>query len=678
MKLIIFLLLISQILFAQNNNIDHSRIIDELAGIQEDDADYESIYENLMQLLSHPADINTITQEELRQLHLLNEQQVSDFIQYRADNGDLISLFELQAVPSFDAETIQKLIPFIKVRNPDEMVNASLLKKILNDGNHYLITRWERTIEEKTGFHESTEPKRKYFGTQDKYYLRFRSSIPGNYSFGFTAENDAGEIFRWGPRKGKFGPDFLSAHAQVLNKGIVKNLIVGDFQSQFGQGLIFGGAFGLGKGAETIGTSRRNNIGFLPHTSAAEAGFFRGVGTTIEPVKNILISGIFSQTRRDASIGGDSVAGFEIRSLSTSGFHRNENEIANERTAQERLAGGVIEYRKRNFTFGVIGQHIRYNFPIAKDTSAYNQFAFRGRQNTNAGFHFNIGFANVNLFGEAAHSIGAGSSIVAGLIAALDPRFDMAMVFRNFAKDYQPFYANPFSESTQPINETALYWGWKYRWNRKYNIAGYVDLFRFPWIAFRRYKPSTGYEWLLRFNYQPSRKATMFIQLREESKLRNTPEELPSYQVSNGIKRNYWFAMTLAAGDHLNFKSRIQYSTFSFNRKTSEGLVISQAVSASVGKFQVSMNYALFDTDDFDNRQYVYENDVFLAFSLPAYDGVGVRNYLMVEYKIGKAITVWLRYARTRFTDREEIGSGLETINGNIRNDVKFQTILRF
>jgi hypothetical protein len=675
---VIGLWLLSQTLSGQDRNIDPARIIDDLSGIQEDDADYELIYENLMQLLSHPADINTITQEELRQLHLLTEKQVADFIQHRTDNGELLSLYELQAVPSFDDETIRRITPFVKVRDPENAVDQSLLRRVIKDGNHYLITRWERTIEGQLGYGEAIEPEQKYLGTPDKYYMRFRSSIPGSYSFGVTVEKDGGEKILWNPSNGKFGSDYLSAHAQLLNKGFVKNIIVGDFQTQFGQGLIFGGAFGLGKGGETIGTSRRNNLGFLPHTSAGEAGFFRGAGMTLEPIKNIFISTLFSQAHRDAALGGDHSAGYEIRSLQYSGYHRNENERINERKAKEKLYGGVIEYRRQKFTTGIIAQQINYNFPITKDTSLYNQFAFRGKQNTNVGFHVNGNVGNINFFGEAAHSLDAGYAVVGGVMIALDPRLDMSMVFRKFDKDYHPFYANPFSESTQPINETGLYWGWKYKWNRRYSIAGYVDLFKFPWIAFRRYKPSTGHEWLLRFNYQPSRKAMMFVQVREESKLRNTSEGHSTYSLGEGIKRNYWFSVNYTASDNVSFKSRMQYSTFSFDGSTSDGLVLSQSIRAEIGKFQVSMNYAVFDADDFDNRQYVYENDVYLAFSLPAYDGVGVRNYFMLEYKVTKAMTIWLRYACTRYTDREEIGTGLETIKGNTRNDVKFQTILKF
>ncbi|MFI5135500.1 MAG: hypothetical protein ACHQD9_06580, partial [Chitinophagales bacterium] len=40
----------------------------------------------------------------------------------------------------------------------------------------------------------------------------------------------------------------LRRYLQVQNKGKIKNLIIGDFQNQFGQGLTLGGAFAMGKG----------------------------------------------------------------------------------------------------------------------------------------------------------------------------------------------------------------------------------------------------------------------------------------------------------------------------------------------------------------------------------------------------------------------------------------------
>ncbi|HRG10074.1 MAG TPA: hypothetical protein PLJ08_15980, partial [Cyclobacteriaceae bacterium] len=94
-------------------------------------------------------------------------------------------------------------------------------------------------------------------------------------------------------------------------------------------------------------------------------------------------------------------------------------------------------------------------------------------------------------------------------------------------------------------------------------------------------------------------------------------------------------------------------------------------------KFVFNARYALFDTDDYDNRLYVFEKDVWLAFSFPAYYGVGVRSYVLVQYAVSPAIVLWLRWARTSYSNTESIGSGSETIIGNTRNDLKFQARIR-
>lgn len=91
----------------------------------------------------------------------------------------------------------------------------------------------------------------------------------------------------------------------------------------------------------------------------------------------------------------------------------------------------------------------------------------------------------------------------------------------------------------------------------------------------------------------------------------------------------------------------------------------------------MSVRYALFDTDDYENRQYVYEKDVWLATSLPAYEGSGLRNYLLVHYTLSRSTDVWVRWSRTWYADRETMGSGTEEIEGNTRNDIKFQVRIR-
>jgi len=127
----------------------------------------------------------------------------------------------------------------------------------------------------------------------------------------------------------------------------------------------------------------------------------------------------------------------------------------------------------------------------------------------------------------------------------------------------------------------------------------------------------------------------------------------------------------------LTFRTRAQFNTYELGSRATRGMVILQDITRSHRKFSVSGRYALIDTDSYDNRLYVYEKDVWIAFSFPPYSGVGVRNYILLQYSVSRKIDLWLRWAHQRYTDRDTIGSGSETIEGNIKNDLRFQSRIR-
>lgn len=656
---------------------DLSRV-EEITAFQDEDADYENLYENLLQIIAAPIDLNKASAEELGALHLLTPQQIGALIRYRDAYGPYVSMYELQAVRALDLETIRLLQPLVKITDPQSIIGGSLLQRALFEKNNYVISRYERTLQHKAGDDSTADTSKSFKGSPGKLYTRFRSAMPGDYSVGFTAEKDAGEQFRWSAKQNQYGFDFLSCHAQVRNKGKIKNLIAGDYQCQFGQGLVLGGPFGLGKGAETVTTARKNNAGLMPYTSVNESGFYRGLAGTFQLNRRIGITALYSALRRDGSQQAGDESDITISSLQATGLHRNDDELRTRKKVLEKNYAAVISYNQGSLDAGVIFHGIHFSDRIQKKPSPYNQFVFNGKTNVALSVFVNYTHRNFNFFSETARSQNGGAAMIAGVLASLQKRFDVAMLFRKFDPHYHSFYANAFAESSQAQNETGVYWGWKYNWSRRYNICGYIDLFSFPWLGFRRYAPAYGHEWLLRFNYQPSRKITVFVQAREEKKARNTGADENLYQVSNGTRRNFWFVLSCSPADRLTMRTRAQFNTYSLYGSTTTGMVLLQDASYTLGRFQCTVRHALFDTDDYENRNYVYENDAWMAFSLPAYDGVGIRNYALLEYKVSKMLSLWLRYARTRYIDRTEIGSGVEMIAGNTRKDIKFQALIRF
>jgi hypothetical protein len=88
---------------------------------------------------------------------------------------------------------------------------------------------------------------------------------------------------------------------------------------------------------------------------------------------------------------------------------------------------------------------------------------------------------------------------------------------------------------------------------------------------------------------------------------------------------------------------------------------------------QLAARYAVFDADDYDTRQYLFEQDVLYAVSIPVLYGQGTRAYIIAQLTFSKHFTLWLRYADTRYRHQTTVGSGLEEIKGNTRSEVKLQ-----
>lgn len=644
------------------------RLADELLATAEEEVSYDELYETLTHLLANPVDINKVGREQLRAVMILSEKEINEFLAYRDTYGPLLDVAELQAIPGWTPETVNRLSPFVRAVNEQSKVSGKTFRHISRETNAYLVARYERTLETREAYRPETDSAQRYAGGPDKLYLRFRVSRPNQFSLGFTAEKDPGEVMAWEPSRQLYGFDFYSGHIQLLRRGVVENLVMGDFQCQFGQGLQLGSVFGLGKTAQTITGIRRSNLGFLPYMSAGESYYMRGAGLSIRATRLIRLHLFGSLKRQDAMTDGD-----YVRSLPTSGLHRTAGERAARGQVNDRDAGFIVQFQNHRFDVGLIAAEKRWSKPISARPNAYNQATFSGTSFLNTGIYANVSWANVTLFAEFAQTLGHGNAITAGILGNLTPRLEAAWLYRDFSKDYLSAYANVLSEGSSPQNEQGLYTGMRYTFGRKISLSGYFDYFRFPWLRYRVYRPSDGTEWLLRLDLAPNRTTSFFMQLREESKARNLSGEGARYETAQGLKQNLWIGGEFQATPSLSLKFRIQGSRYSLASSTTDGLAVVNEAYWKQRRWSVAVRYALFDTDDYDNRQYVYEKDVWLATSLPAYEGSGFRNYVLLQFAVSRKVDLWLRWARTVYSDRESVGTGGDEIRGNARNDVKFQ-----
>ena len=483
--------------------------IERLFNLQSSDANYEDLYEQLLLLYANPLDLNEAGPDELRNTYILSEKQVQDFLTYRQRNGRLLSIYELQAVPSMDAQTIQLLLPFVQVNEtPQNQDNRGLWKRIRSEPNNSLMIRNTRLMEPQTGY-SSAEPDAngklptRYLGDPNRIFVRYRVSHAKDFSFGFTAEKDPGEQLKWNPSTRQYGMDFWSAHAMLENRGIFRKIILGDYQYQFGQGLVYSAGFAVGKGAEPVTTVRRSSLGIRPYTSALEGMYFRGGGASIE-WKNLQLTLLGSEKRVDGNletlndtIDNDFIETFAT-AISITGLHRTPTEISNKGNNRERMATAALQYRHPSgrFECGALATTIHYAFEIRRRPSFYNQFDFNGNQNQNLSFSAQYQFQNFAFFGESAVSRSGGNASIAGLLGSVGKGLDVSMVVRSYSPDYQAFYSNAFGELSRNANEQGIYWGIKYRFHSRWLAAFYYDMFRYPYASYLSDGPSVGSEYL--------------------------------------------------------------------------------------------------------------------------------------------------------------------------------------
>lgn len=674
-------LLVSSGLKAQNRSaFDLEQFIEELFSLQEADVNYEDLYESLLLLYQNPLDLNDATAQELQSLYILSITQINNLQTYISEKGKLLTLYELQLIDGFDNATILKLVPFVTVDPKDAVADdRPLLQRILEERNNYFITRYERVLEDKRGYSPAENPDdSRYAGSPDKLYLRYRVSKTQDFSFGFTTEKDPGEALTWDGATKRRGMDFWSAHFMLEKQGKLRKAIIGDYQLQFGQGLLFGAGLGVGKGSETVNTVQRVTLGIKPYTSVLEGGFLRGAAATYEATDQLMVTGFYSRLNQDANIReNNDPDGFPefFSSFQLSGLHRTPNEISNKRVVAETVLGANAHYSfKSGATAGLTLTSNHFGLPIQRTDAAYNQFEFSGTDHYNVSTYASYNWRNFSLFGEGAIAKSGGFGGIAGFITNLSPRVDFAMIFRSYDRDFHSFRGTAFAEGSRNINESGVYWGLKYTLNRQFYLTAYYDTYRFPWLRFRVNTPSQGNDYLVRLHYNPGRRARLYGQFRKETKDINTTDiETGRTIVAAGTKTQFVTNLEFSATADLKFKSRVQYSDFNLNGTRTDGYAFIQDAVYSIDDWTFSGRMALFDTEGNENRQYAYERDVLYAFSIPAYSGRGIRNYLLLQYRMSRKIDIWARVARTTFYDRNEIGTGLETIEGDKRTEVKLQ-----
>lgn len=638
------------------------------------DFDFIGLLDYLEYFLKKPLSLNSVTRNQLESLGLLNPIQINNFLLYREKLGPLLEIYELQAIPGFDLPTIRNILPYVTVSPDNRLSFRAKLKNWKRPRIEYLF-RFSRIIENSKGILEE-----KYLGDPNQYFSRLRIKVADAIQIGFTGEKDRGEEFFSGSNPAGF--DFYSAHLSIRKPfNGLEEFILGDYNFAMGQGLIFFGGFAPGKGAD-ISASRRRGRTLRPYTSANEIDFLRGTAIECQLGDSWSIAAFASHKNIDGNLLEtdtlDPVEDNELfSSLLLSGFHRTENEIADEKQIRQTTLGGTIEKRFNGLQLSGNVVFDRFSSTFAPRSEPYNRYRFTGSSLWNASLDYSWQVSNFNFYGETAVDPSGNVAILQGLLTGLGKYTYLSLLYRNFPKEFQTLRGRPFSETRITSNEEGFYTGLEFRPSKNFHFTGYLDFWRHPWLRFNVDAPSKGREWLLRWKYKVRKGIETYAQLRQEVKEKNASANETAFDFLVPIKRTYFrLHLDYPFSKALRWRSRAEWSWYDSGTggPIQKGFLLYQdlILKPMNSPWSATTRLAFYNTDGYNARIYAYENDVAYAFSIPSYFDRGTRFYLNIRYKLRNGLTLEGRYAQTYKTS-PGIGSGNDFIDGNKRTDVRLQ-----
>jgi len=658
---------------------------------QSEAMDLTNIIEQLNYFYEHPINLNETEGIELEDLGLLTTIQISDLLRHRKLFGKLITIYELQSLTFWDLQTIELVQPFVRVDDKLDNIHVSF-KEALRQGKFEWFLRYQPTVEPRLGYEKVSDSllensNNYYYGSSDRYYTRFRYTYKTNFSLGVTAEKDPGEEFFRGSQKNGF--DFYSAHLFFKGGKYVRGVALGDYQLQIGQGIGFWSSYAFGKTAE-IATVKRTAIPLRAYTSVDENRFLRGAAVDLG-YKNFGLLLFTSSKRVDAAVIADSVYDdLEfISTLDLTGLHRTNREILKKNALRENIVGANLNFHKGLFRIGATGVYQGYDRPFLRDLKIYNQFDFRGQHHFNFATDYSFNYKNISLFGEVAKAfndslsaISSGWAMIHGALISFDSRVSFGLVYRDYQRDYFSFYNAGFSEGGNTQNERGLYSGIKMKFNSKWSLNGYVDLFKFPWMKYSVDGPSRGHEFLVQPVYKPNKILEVYFRFRQQLRERNSSVYEGSVTpIESYTQRNYRLNLSYVVSESFTLKSRIEFLTINSQSKgLQKGMIATQDFlwKPKDAPIDFALRYALFDTDGYDTRIYSFENNALYVFAVPAYYYQGSRAYLLVRYFFLKRFDLSFRYGYFLYNNRFELSSGPEQINGSRKSDFVVQLRINF
>ena len=631
---------------SQKNNLDIiiEKLIENVA-----EENKQSLVLELHELSENPININSDDIQKLTDICILYPEVISNIKKYRKKHGDFISIYELKLVEGFNLNMLKLIYPFIFAESSSPIDTPRKQTKSRHDIN------WKSQITYKT-----PKEKNNYEGTPWKHSLRYKYLHNHKIEAGLLAEKDAGEEFFTGNQKKGF--DFYSGYIQIKSNSKFKQINIGDFKANWGQGLISWNGLFSGKSAFSI-VRGNSSQSIKRYNSTDENNFFRGISLQYNLFKYLIINPFISYKKRDAKIIKESYNDAEkpgnlsnindtiiLSDLVNTGFHRTLTESRNKHKATEKIYGCRLSLNNSAFSININYLNSYITPPIDQSNRYWQTYDLAGRKNENISIDYKFNLRKIYFFGESAISSNKAQAHIIGINLKATNSSELSLIYRNYEKDYQSLYAKGFGEFSDTRNEEGIYIGLEAFPLKKIKVNAYYDYFKFPYKRYCINIPGHGLEYLINTEYIISEKTNMYCKYKYEKKPKNlTLEKVTS--VPYNIRQYLRYQINITPSENWEFRSRLEVSKYTHYEIKDKGYILFQDIflNSLSSKIRTQFRFTYFNTESYNSRIYTYENDLLYSFYSPALFDKGYRTFINTRLKFSKKLALYCKYAYTKY-----------------------------
>jgi Helix-hairpin-helix motif len=646
--LLVIMIIPLQKTLAQSDTVETmvDEIFQELAEESDEEIDKSGLIDRLEDLAENPVNINQATLKELLNIPGMDILTAGKIISYRNNSGRVFSLKELDSITGININKLNRLKVFLMIGNNFGNKNSRTDSFSLQFRN-----RIAANLKKEDGF-----IRNKFEGNNLKTYNRLKANY-NNYRLGITIDKDPGE---------KSINDFYSLHLSINNLGIFNKVIIGDFLSEFGQGLALWSPYSFSKSAEAIYAVKKKSIGVYEYTSTDENKFFRGIAANLK-LKDFWFSLFYSNHNIDANV--DTTAGY-IQSTPISGYHRTSTELMEKSSANEITLGGMIN---ASFSENINLAFLLYHSKYSSSFIPHSIFDLRGNKFSFYSISYNFFYKNINLYGEVSFNGTSLASISCFQITVTDYLAFVTSI-RSYPGNYYNIHSFGFGEQNNTQNEFGIYNG--IRFNTPVGLFNlYYDQFKFPYKSYYSPLPASGDEFLFNYTTSPLKGLTTNIKYKFEDKDFSTKVG-ETIQIHKREKSSFRMELKYILNKTIELKGRIEISNYNISNLdiSEKGFMIFQDIKfMPSGIFYIDGRIIFFKTDSYNSAIYEFENDLTGTYSITGLNGQGIRWYCLMKYKLFETLKLSLKYSEIYKPADKSLGSGYSEITGNFDNQIGLQ-----